>query len=134
MSTWKKYLLLQIPGWLATATIVTLLWHWQLIPGWLALLAFLAWLIKDLIFYPLVRHAYEDGPETGPAALVGTRAVTQGNLDPKGFVRVRGELWSASALPTNQFVASGTEVEIVNTEGMNLFVRAVPKPPAQHGG
>ncbi len=127
MSTWKKYLLLQIPGWLATATVLSVLWHWQLLPRWLALLCFFAWLVKDLILYPLLRHAYEDGAKTGSAALIGAHGIAQGDLNPSGYVRVRGELWLAVALPADQVVASGTDVEIVNAEGMKVFVRAVER-------
>lgn len=127
MSTWKKYLLLQIPGWLATATVVTVLWHWQLLPPWLALLCFFAWLIKDLILYPLLRHAYEDGVKTGSAALVGARGVAQGELNPSGYVRIRGELWRAVAIAADHAVAPGAEVEVVNAERMTVFVRPVAK-------
>lgn len=125
MSTWNKYLLLQIPGWLATATVLGVLWHWQLLSRGLALLCFFGWVAKDLILYPFLRHAYEDGAKSGSAALVGSYGVTQGELNPSGYVRVRGELWRAVALPADQVVGSGTDVEVVNAEGMKIFVRAV---------
>jgi membrane-bound serine protease (ClpP class) len=125
MSPWKKYLLLQIPGWLITATVVTVLWRWQLFPGWLALLCFSLWLIIDLVLYPLLRRAYENSAPTGSAALIGARGVAQGDLNPSGYVRVRGELWLATAVPADRVVAAGTEVTIVNAERMKLFVRAV---------
>jgi membrane protein implicated in regulation of membrane protease activity len=44
-------------------------------------------------------------------------------LNPHGYVRVRGELWRAIAVPEGQVVTAGSEVEIVDAEGMNLFVR-----------
>jgi membrane protein implicated in regulation of membrane protease activity len=132
VATWKKYLLLQIPGWLATAIVLAVLWHWQLLPRWLALLCFFGWLVKDLILYPLLRHAYEDGAKTGSAALVGARGVAQEALNPSGYVRVRGELWHAVAVPADQVVASGTEVEIVNAERMTVFVR--PLRGSSRGG
>ena len=44
---------------------------------------------------------------------------------PKGFVRVQGELWNARALPADQMIVAGTEVEIVSAERMTVFVRTV---------
>ncbi len=125
VSTWKKYLLLQIPGWLATATVLTVLWRWQLLTHWLALLVFFAWVTKDLILYRFVRHAYEGGAKLGSAALVGASGVAQGELNPRGYVRIRGELWRAVATPTDRVIGSGTEVEVVNTERMTVFVRPI---------
>jgi membrane protein implicated in regulation of membrane protease activity len=125
VSTWKKYLLLQIPGWLATATVLAVLWHWQLLSRGLALLCFFAWVAKDLILYPFLRHAYEDGAKSGSAALVGARGVAQEDLNPSGYVRVRGELWRAVAVPADQVVTSGADVEIVQAERMTVFVRSV---------
>jgi membrane protein implicated in regulation of membrane protease activity len=124
MPTWLRYLLFQIPGWVMTAVVLAGLWHWQVLTVTLAVIAFSAWLLKDLILYPLLRQAYEPGAETGSAALVGERGVTQGVLNPSGHIRVRGELWRADAVPQDQIIASGAKVEIVNSDGMKLFVRA----------
>jgi membrane protein implicated in regulation of membrane protease activity len=123
MPTWLKYWLLQIPGLASTAVVLTSLWYWQLLTGMLALIGFSAWLLKDLVSYPLLRHAYEDDTKFGSARLVGARGMAQGELNPHGYVRVRGELWRAIAVPEGQVVTAGSEVEIVDAEGMNLFVR-----------
>lgn len=125
MSTPLKYLVLQIPGWIITAAVLTTLWHWQFIPQWLAVLGFFAWVLKDLLLYPLLRPAYETGVKTGSAALVGARGVAEENLAPQGYIRVRGELWRAVATPADQVVNAGTEVEIVSADGMRVFVRAI---------
>lgn len=126
MPVWLKYLLFQIPGWAITGAVLLSLWHWQLITMSLALLGFFAWLLKDLFLYPFLKLAYEGSASTGSSALVGARGVTQEDLDPSGHIRVRGELWRAVAVPGDQKVAAGTPVEIVDAEGMLLFVRAVP--------
>jgi len=126
VSTWEKYFLLQIPGWLATGGVLTVLWHWQLLPRWLALLCFGAWLLKDLLLYPWLRQAYEDGAKTDSTALIGMRGVAQEDLKPTGYVRVRGELWRAVTVSADRTVVAGTEVEIVNAERMTVFVRPSP--------
>ena len=127
MSTWNKYLLLQIPGWLATATVLAVLWHWQLLSRGLALLCFFAWVAKDLILYRFVRHAYQDGAKLGSTALLGASGVAQGQLNPRGHVRIRGELWRAIATPADRPIDPGTEVEVVHAERMTLFVRSIEK-------
>jgi membrane-bound ClpP family serine protease len=119
-----KYLLFQIPGWIISALVLMLLWHWKLIPKWLAVLCFFGWLLKDLLVYPFFRRAYEPGI-TGSARLVGSRGVAQGDLAPTGYIRVRGELCRAAVRPADQVVRSGAEVEIVSAERMEVFVRAV---------
>ena len=98
--------------------------HWEFIPKWLAVVCFLGWLLKDLLLYPFFRPAYEPGI-TGSARLVGARGVAEGDLTPNGYIRVRGELWRAVVTPTDGVVRSGTEVEIVSAERMEVYVRAV---------
>jgi membrane-bound serine protease (ClpP class) len=86
------------------------------------------WLVKDLLLYRFVRRAYE--PDlTGVAKLVGDRGVAEVDLAPSGYIRVRGELWRAIVSPADNVVKSGTEVEIVSAEGMEVFVRAIDEKP-----
>jgi membrane protein implicated in regulation of membrane protease activity len=119
-----KYLLFQIPGWIITAIVLLILLHWEFIPKWLAVLCFVAWLLKDLLLYPFLRRAYEPGV-TGSARLVGSRGVAEGDLAPTGYIRVRGELWRAVVSPADNVIRSGTEVEVVSADRMEVFVRAV---------
>jgi membrane protein implicated in regulation of membrane protease activity len=119
-----KYLLFQIPGWIITAIVLLMLLHWEFIPKWLAVLCFVAWLLKDLLLYPFLRRAYEPGV-TGSARLVGSRGVAEGDLAPTGYIRVRGELWRAVVSPADNVIRSGTEVEVVSADRMEVFVRAV---------
>ena len=125
MSTWKRYVLFQVPGWIIAAVVVTGLWHWGLFPAWLSLFCFSGWVLKDFILFPLVRKAYETAVKTGSDALVGARGIAEGNLAPEGYVRIRGELWRAVNNSGDQIISSGTEVEILSAEGMKVFVRPV---------
>lgn len=93
----------------------------------MALVGLLAWLVKDLILYPLVRHAYEDGPKTGSLALVGARGVAEEALNPSGYVRIRGELWRAVTISADRAVAPGADVEVIDAKGMSLLVRPLPE-------
>jgi membrane protein implicated in regulation of membrane protease activity len=119
-------LIFQIPGWFIAGTVLFLVSHWQWIPKWLAIVCFCAWVLKDLLLYRFLRRAYEPDV-TGAARLVGARGVAEGDLAPHGYIRVRGELWRAVANPADHVVRSGTEVEIVSAERMEVFVRAIDR-------
>lgn len=125
-----KYLIFQVPGWVIVAVVLLLLVHRDVVSGWFAILGFCGWLLKDLLMYPLLRRAYE--PDVlGSARLVGCRGVAEGDLAPAGYVRVRGELWRAVA---DVVIKSGTEVEIVQAERMELFVRVLDLPASANVG
>lgn len=81
--------------------------------------------MKDLLLYPFLRVAYETGHKEGSQALIGERGVSEGDLSPEGYVRVRGELWRAVAPSSDGAIAAGSKVEIVAVEGMKVFVREV---------
>ncbi|HEY7219415.1 MAG TPA: NfeD family protein [Candidatus Binatia bacterium] len=124
MSTWRRYLLFQIPGWLITGLIVVGLWNWRYLPDSLAVVLFIGWVGKDLLLYPFLRRAYELDAKTGSQGLVGVRGVAQDHLNPCGYVRVRGELWNAVANPVDQVILAGAEVEVVSADGMQVMVVA----------
>jgi membrane-bound ClpP family serine protease len=90
-----------------------------------AVICFVAWMLKDWILYPWLRSAYEVSPRTGSKTLIGYKGVAESHLAPEGFVRVRGELWQAVATPSDLIISSGIKVEIVDAEGMKVFVRPV---------
>jgi membrane protein implicated in regulation of membrane protease activity len=117
-----KYLLLQVPGWLLTGILVTLLWNWQKISAWLGAGFLLFWVAKDLLLYPLLREAYRSDVPTGATRLVGRRAVVRDALNPRGYVRVRGESWRAELLGTAGPLAAGAQVRIVSARGLTLIV------------
>ena len=74
--------------------------------------------------YPLLRTAYESGVKTGVEQLVGARGVAQEELAPRGYIRVRGELWRAEIKADNGRIPSGSPVRILEAQGMTLIVEA----------
>ena len=124
MHPWIKYVLFQIPGWFIAATVLLFIARWQWLPNWLAVLGFCGWVLKDLLLYRFLRRAYEPSV-TGPASLIGARGIAQGDLAPNGYIRVRGELWRAVVNPADNVVRSGTEVEIVSAQRMEVYVRTI---------
>ncbi len=66
--------------------------------------------------------AHQRRPTTGKEGLVGQLAVARSDLDPKGTVFLKGELWQAMAEHAN--VKEGEEVEITGVDGFKLLVKA----------
>lgn len=126
VSTPLRYLLFQIPGWVVSAMVLVFLVDNELLSSRVALLVWGGWIVKDAVMYPLVRRAYEAGSgRHGGAALIGERGTVVRSIAPRGFVRVRGELWRAES---EVKIAAGTEVEVVGAQGMRLKVH-----PKDHG-
>jgi membrane protein implicated in regulation of membrane protease activity len=107
------------------ALLLLVLWHNAMISFLGAAICLAAWMLKDWILYPWLRSAYEVSTRTGSKALIGYRGVVESHLAPEGFVRVRGELWQAVARPADLKISTGIKVEIVDAEGMKVFVRPV---------
>jgi membrane-bound serine protease (ClpP class) len=59
---------------------------------------------------------------TGGEALINATAVARTDLDPKGTVFLRGELWNAEAEEGDK-IEAGSTVEVVEREGFRLRVR-----------
>jgi membrane protein implicated in regulation of membrane protease activity len=121
MCTFTRYILLQIPGWLAGAAVLIVLWDWFGLAPWMAAVLFGLYVAKDLLVYPLVRRAYERGPAAGAVQLVGCVGRTRQRLQPAGYVLVRGELWRAEARNGSP-IEPGTAVRVMAARGYTLEV------------
>jgi len=122
MSPFQRYVGVQIPSWVLTAVVVWGLHHWTGLPrGW-AITLLLAYIAKDFLLYPLLRRSYEEDRRTGAEPLIGRTGIAVEELNPAGYVRVRGELWRAEA--AGGAVPAGAPVTVVSTDGMTLVVEA----------
>jgi membrane protein implicated in regulation of membrane protease activity len=123
-SAWRqfaRYLLWQAPGWLVIAVALAWLALEFGLPSWLAILAAVANVAKDLLLFPVLRATLRPPASTRHVGAVG-KAVEP--LNPSGLVRVNGELWMARALASP--VADGSPVVVHGAEGLTLIVT----PPA----
>ncbi len=122
MKTFHKYLLLQIPGWILWSLI--LMWaHASLtLPLWTGGVLLCLAVVKDFVLYPFVRSAYESDTKTGVERLVGVGGKVQRALDPKGYIRVNGELWQAKTELADQPLPSGSPVTVRAFRGLTLIV------------
>ena len=118
-----RYALYQIPG--TTLAALALLWleRQGIISSALGWTLLGLWLGKEVVLYPLTRRAYDDSPSSpvGADPLIGARGVAEEDLDPAGYVRVRGELWRAEA---HGAVPRGARVLVQSVRGLTLIVRS----------
>ncbi len=122
MTTWRKYVLLQIPGGVVTAALLAGLHRWMGLPLWGAASLFLLYVAKDFVLYPFLRRAYETNSTTVIEQLVGVRGKATESLDPQGYVEVRGELWQANVAPGNQPIPPGTRIRVQAARDLTLIV------------
>ena len=125
-SAFWRYTVFQIPSWILVAIGGWWIHRSFEVPAWLAPCALIAWVIKDYALYPFLRFAYETDERPQIERLIGTCGTTVGSLEPRGYVRVRGELWRAQTRLTDT-IAEGEAVEVISVDGMSLIVRVTPK-------
>lgn len=122
MSTGVRYLLYQIPGWIAAGLLAFAAWRLGWMPGWLAASLALLWVVKDGLLYRFVRAAYRREPDVSEA-VVGEEGVVVRTLAPragKGLVRIGNELFRAESDGT---IAEGVRVVVTGARGLVLTVR-----------
>jgi membrane protein implicated in regulation of membrane protease activity len=105
------------------ALVLLIVRHYQMISFSGAVICFAAWMLKDWVLYPWLRSAYEASTRTGSKTLIGYKGVAESHLAPEGLIRVRGELWRAVAIPCDLVIQTGVAVEVIDAEGMTVFVR-----------
>lgn len=124
MRTLAKYVALQVPGWFGFALLLWLVSRFWEVPLWISLGLFGAFLAKDALLYPFLRHAYGDAPSrlTGAESLLGVRGVADEDLAPRGWIRVRGERWRASLAAPGVSVRRGDPVIVREVRGLEVWV------------
>jgi membrane protein implicated in regulation of membrane protease activity len=127
--TLRRYIVLQVPGVVIAGAVAAMLWLGSVVSGWVALAAFVAWLVKDVVLYPFVKSAYETTIPSGAERLVGETGTAATAFDPSGRVRIRGEIWNAR-LEREGRLESGSRVIVVASEGLTLIVRAPDGHPS----
>jgi len=88
---------------------------WVLIPTSIVLQAYNVFSYKKSI------QALRAQPMLGMPNMVGSRGETVRSLSPDGLVKIRGELWAATA--ANGSIANGRNVTVVGQNGLKLVVR-----------
>jgi membrane-bound ClpP family serine protease len=93
---------------------------WILIPASIVLQAY------NVFSYRKSIKALRAQPILGMTNMVGTQGETVGTLTPNGLVKIRGELWAATAINGN--IVNGRNVTVVEQTGLKLVVRENDQP------
>jgi membrane protein implicated in regulation of membrane protease activity len=120
LTPFRRYLLLQIPGWIAvTAALGAIHWltGW---PPWIVPAGLALFVVKDVAMYRAYRETLRP-----PRGLVGARGRTVERLAPRGYVRIEGELWRAES--TGPAIPANTAIVVREAQGLTL--RVDPAPP-----
>ena len=126
MTVFWRYWLLQIPGWgVLVVALVGAHRYLGLSAVW-AIVIFVAWFLKDVAIYPILKNHYHFRVEAPSDSLVGRKATAREPLRPMGYVQLRGELWSAEVVKGGDPVEAGEEVTVEAVDGLTLRVRRVP--------
>jgi membrane protein implicated in regulation of membrane protease activity len=95
MTTFARYLALQIPSWTMAALAAWALHYWLDLSTVWGIAIVLAFLAKDLLLFPFVRRAYEHDPHEPGKGLIGRDAEVVVDLDGEGWVKLGAERWRA---------------------------------------
>ncbi|HEY31642.1 MAG TPA: hypothetical protein G4O10_00885 [Dehalococcoidia bacterium] len=88
---------------------------WVLIPSSIVLQAY------NVFSYRKSIQALRAQPMPGMTNMVGTHGEAVNPLAPDGFVKIRGELWAATAVDGK--ITTGQSVTVVGQNGLKLVVR-----------
>lgn len=121
-STFARYLMFEIPGWVVAGAVLALLVHTGELharTAWILLALFVG---KDFALYPVLRVGYQPSAPDGRAMLVGALGTARERLDPAGWVRVGAELWRAELADGHAPIEAGAPVRVVAVDAMTLHV------------
>ncbi len=117
-----RYTLLQIPAIIIIISVMAALRHYLEIHLLLFWGIILGWLIKDIVMFPFVWRAYDNGRQGSGGDMEGMAGTVTRRLEPQGYVRVRGELWRA-VLVDDESAEKGEAVTVAGRDGMLLRVK-----------
>jgi membrane protein implicated in regulation of membrane protease activity len=118
-----RYTFFQLPGIFLIIVILTSLRMMFGIPLWSVWTFIALWIVKDIILFPFVWHAYDKRDTGALGSLLGSQGRALERLSPEGYVKVRGELWRAELDDRKCPVDAGEEIEIIGLHRSTLRVR-----------
>ncbi|MFC2018425.1 NfeD family protein [Chloroflexota bacterium] len=85
------------------------------------LVVLMAALLAYAVFsYRLGSRALRRKPTICLSPMIGSKGIVVSPLSPRGFIRIEGELWEATAV--GESIAAGEEVTVVGQQGLKLTV------------
>ena len=91
---------------------------WVILPTVLATAGFFMFVVR------IAWAAHGRRPVIGMEGAVGSMGTVRTEINPRGHILIRGELWAAESVEPVQV---GETVEVIRVEGLKLFVKRVPR-------
>ena len=123
--TVARYTLFQIPVLILLSLGLSAAVRWWGLPVLAAYGLVAAWIVKDVIMYPILRIAYESDGSGGAHQIQGALGVATQPLAPSGYVRLGSELWKAELASSNGAIPVGSAVRVVDVRGLTVIVEPV---------
>lgn len=105
--------------------VIIVLWALPLfsihVPWWGLAILMAALAIVAYVTYRIGKGTFFIKPKGALESLIGCEGRVVKPLTPKGYVKIRGELWKAAC--SEHECKNGDEVEVIGLEGMTLIVR-----------
>lgn len=121
-SIYLRYILLNIPEFVAMLLILVVIQYWVEIPAWLLWSIVGFWIVKDVVLFPFIWRAYDWDRAGRSRSMIGECGIAKGNLAPTGYIQIHGELWRAERLGEGPPIEAGQSVRVKLMEGLTLFV------------
>ena len=80
------------------------------------------WIAKDIAIFPKVWKAYDSNYPNQFEQLIGMDGIVMDELNPVGYVEVKGELWKAEITDPRFPVKKGDKIIVNGSKGMKLIV------------
>jgi membrane-bound ClpP family serine protease len=115
---------------------IWVIWRW-LLPDFGIELSFsvligimVAWAVFGTWLFIFTTSALKKQAMVGFPSMVGARGRAAGKLAPRGMVRIRGELWGATAVEGS--IDDSEDIVVVSEDGLKLLVRKVVGTDSTH--
>ena len=114
--------------WFIPGTLISLILSFFPVPEWIQITIFAVSAIAFLIFIkPIAKNLFKvKRVATNADSVIGEKAVVTEeicNLEARGQVKVKGQVWTARALDPNATFAPGEVLTVVAIEGVKLICK-----------
>jgi membrane protein implicated in regulation of membrane protease activity len=90
------------------------------LPLWVTIMVLAAFAVFSYVSYRLGHPTVLLEGVTSPESIVGSEGIVQQDMEPEGYVQVRGELWKASSVMGG--LKKGEAVIVAGIDGLKLTV------------
>jgi membrane-bound ClpP family serine protease len=129
-------LILAVISTAAEEFLIYAIWRW-ILPEWdiflpvaAVIAAMVVWGIFSVSLFIFTTRALKKQVPVGLPSMVGTIGKAASPLEPEGMVRIKSELWVATA--DTGSIKKGDNIEVVGEDGLRLLVRKTGVDGSKH--